>query len=121
MFGVLGNLESIAGMISGQVGDQDQRLSGSLLIVVHSDTVRFDFGHLIVPLLRRYAVIRQMLPALSINFQVMSNDHFSEIDLLDLLEQLIVGDAAVRSSAGRVIDDQNSRLGAIGNLRQFTG
>jgi hypothetical protein len=42
---VLGNLEGIAGVISGQVGNQDQRLSDSLLIVVHGDTVRFDPGH----------------------------------------------------------------------------
>jgi len=51
VLGVLGNLESIAGAIRGQERNQDQRLSGSLLIVVHGDTVRFDLGHLIVSFL----------------------------------------------------------------------
>src|SRR6266403_2871420 len=57
----------------------------------------------------------------SINFQVVPNDHFSVIRLLDFSQQLIVGNGAVRSPAGRVVHDQNSRLGTIGNLRQFTG
>ena len=47
VLGVLGNLEGIASIIGGRVGDQDQRLPVSLLLVVDGNTVRFDFRYLI--------------------------------------------------------------------------
>jgi hypothetical protein len=51
--GVPGNLKRIAGAVRGQVRDQDQRLSGALLIVVHGEFVHLDFGHLIFSFLHR--------------------------------------------------------------------
>jgi hypothetical protein len=45
VFGVLGDLKGITGVIGGQVGDKNERLSGSLLIVVHGYVVHFDSGH----------------------------------------------------------------------------
>src|SRR6185437_2051106 len=45
MLGVLCHLECIAGVIGGKVGNQDQRLSASLLVIIHGDVIGFDPGH----------------------------------------------------------------------------
>ena len=45
VFRVLSNLESITGMVSGEIRNQDQRLSRSLLVIVDGDVVAFDFRH----------------------------------------------------------------------------
>src|SRR5205823_11198337 len=55
----------------------------------------------------------------SIHFEVVPDHYFSVIGLLDFAEQLLVGDAVVGSASGGVIDDHNSRLRVVGNLRQF--
>ena len=45
MLCVLRNLESVTGMVSGEVGDQDQRCSRSLLVIVDGDVIGFNFRH----------------------------------------------------------------------------
>ena len=55
MFGIVGDLEGVAGIVGGEIGDEDERLSGALLLVVHGDTVRFDFRHVNLPLRMSYA------------------------------------------------------------------
>src|SRR2546428_7121983 len=45
VLGILGDLKRITGVISRQIRDEDERLSCSLLVVVHGDLVDADFGH----------------------------------------------------------------------------
>ena len=45
MLGVLGDLEGVARLIGGQVGDQDERLAVALDLVVHVNAVRLHDGH----------------------------------------------------------------------------
>jgi len=51
--GVLGDLEGVTGIVGRQVGNQHQRLSGSLLVVVHRDVLGSDLGHLAPPFGKR--------------------------------------------------------------------
>src|SRR5713101_3658034 len=44
VLGVLCHLKSVAGVIGGQVGNQDEGLARPFLIVVHRDVVNFDLG-----------------------------------------------------------------------------
>src|SRR6266540_2226628 len=48
VLGVVGDLKSVT---SGQVRDQDERLSCSLLVVVHGYIAHLDFRHLVVSFL----------------------------------------------------------------------
>jgi hypothetical protein len=45
VLGVVGHLEGVAGLVDGQVGDQHQRLPGTLLLVVDIDVVGAHRGH----------------------------------------------------------------------------
>src|SRR5207248_5662098 len=45
VFGILGNLEGVAGVICSKVGNENQRLTTSLLIVVDGEVVGFDLRH----------------------------------------------------------------------------
>src|SRR6266545_3066217 len=45
VLGVLRHLEGVTSVIGGQVGNEDQRFSGSLLVIVHGDVIGFDFRH----------------------------------------------------------------------------
>src|SRR6266568_247361 len=45
VFGVLGDLKSVTGVISRQIRDKDERLSCTLLVVVDGDLVCLDFWH----------------------------------------------------------------------------
>src|SRR5271169_3295899 len=45
MLGIVCDLEGIAGVVGGEIGDEDERLSCPLLLVVHGDAVRFDLRH----------------------------------------------------------------------------
>src|ERR1700680_1933561 len=45
MLGVLRHLEGVAGIISGQKRNENEGLSGSLLVIVHRDVVGFDLRH----------------------------------------------------------------------------
>jgi hypothetical protein len=43
--GVLWHLKRIAGIIRGQIGNENEWLSRSLLVIVHGDVVGYRFGH----------------------------------------------------------------------------
>src|SRR5216683_6900163 len=45
VLGVLCHLEGVTGVIGGQIRKENERLSGSLLVIVHRDVVGFDFRH----------------------------------------------------------------------------
>src|SRR6202044_358104 len=45
MLGVVGDLESITGVVGGEIRDQDQGFTRSLLLVIDRDVVDFDLGH----------------------------------------------------------------------------
>jgi hypothetical protein len=45
MLGIVGDLEGVAGVVSGKVRDEHKRLSRSLGLVIHRDVVDFDLGH----------------------------------------------------------------------------
>ena len=45
MFGVVGDLEGVAGVICGEIGDENERLARSLGLVIDRDAVDFDLGH----------------------------------------------------------------------------
>jgi hypothetical protein len=45
VFRVLADLKCIACVIGGQIRDQDDRLSGPLLLVVQGEIAGFDLGH----------------------------------------------------------------------------
>jgi hypothetical protein len=45
VLGVLRHLEGVTGVICGQVGNENEGLSGSLLLIVHGEVVGFDLGH----------------------------------------------------------------------------
>jgi hypothetical protein len=47
--GVIANLEGVAGMIGSKIGDENKRLTGPLLLVVHGDAVGLDFRHTYLP------------------------------------------------------------------------
>src|SRR6516225_9749164 len=47
--GVIGDLEGIAGIVGGQIGDEKERLTAALLLVIDSDTVGLDFRHVYKP------------------------------------------------------------------------
>src|SRR6266498_168426 len=58
VLGVVGDLKSVTSVISGQVRDQDERLSCSLLVVVHGYIAHLDFRHLVVSfLLLRFTAV----------------------------------------------------------------
>ena len=44
MLGVIGDLERVAGVVGGEIGDEDERLACALLLVIHSDVVDFHLG-----------------------------------------------------------------------------
>ena len=45
LLGVLRHLEGIAGMIGGQVWNENEWLTSSLLVVIHRDVIGFDLRH----------------------------------------------------------------------------
>lgn len=45
VFGVLGYLEGVTSVIGGQVGNEQQGLSVSLLVVIHRNVVGFNLGY----------------------------------------------------------------------------
>lgn len=45
MLGIFCHLKGITGVIGGQVRNENQGLAGPLLVIVHSEVVRFDLGH----------------------------------------------------------------------------
>src|SRR5262245_34105628 len=45
MLRVLGDLEGVAGVISGQIGNEKKRLAASLLFIVDREVVGVDFRH----------------------------------------------------------------------------
>src|SRR5229473_4511571 len=45
VLGVLCHLEGVTSVIGGQIRKENERLSGSLLVIVHRDVVGFDFRH----------------------------------------------------------------------------
>jgi hypothetical protein len=45
VLGVVGHLEGVAGLVDGEVGDEYQRLPGTLLLVVDVDVVGAHRGH----------------------------------------------------------------------------
>jgi hypothetical protein len=45
MLGILSHLEGVAGVVSCQIGNEDQWFSGSLLLIVYGDVIGLDFGH----------------------------------------------------------------------------
>src|SRR5206468_3047140 len=46
---IFGNLESVTGVIGGQVRNQNERVAGSLLFIVDGDVVGFYFRHAASP------------------------------------------------------------------------
>src|ERR1700722_10202539 len=46
---IVGDLKSITGLISGQIGNENKRLSRALLLVVDGDAVGLDFRHAYLP------------------------------------------------------------------------
>ncbi len=49
VLGVFRHLKSVTGMIGGQVGNENEWLACSLLVIVHGDVVCFDLRHGIPP------------------------------------------------------------------------
>ena len=49
VLGVLCHLEGVAGVIGGQVRNENEWLSSSLLVVVHCDVIGFDLRHASTP------------------------------------------------------------------------
>jgi hypothetical protein len=47
--GIVRDLESVASIVGGKVWNEDERLTGPLLLVIHSDVVHFDFRHISLP------------------------------------------------------------------------
>src|SRR6185437_5987339 len=45
MLFVVGDLEGVAGVVCGEIGDEDQRLARPLALIVHRDAVDLDLGH----------------------------------------------------------------------------
>src|SRR6266849_2221843 len=45
VLGVLCHLEGVTGVIGGQVGNENERLAGSLLVIVHGEVVCLDLRH----------------------------------------------------------------------------
>src|SRR5713101_8336507 len=45
VLGVLCHLEGVTGVIGGQIRNENEGLSGSLLVIVHRDVVGFDLRH----------------------------------------------------------------------------
>jgi hypothetical protein len=49
VLGVIGDLEGVAGMVGGKIGNENKRLSRPLLLVVDGDAVGLDFRHANLP------------------------------------------------------------------------
>ena len=55
MLGIIGDLEGVAGIVGGEIGNEDKRLPCALLRVIHRNAIRFDFRHANLPLCMRDA------------------------------------------------------------------
>ena len=49
MFRVLGDLEGVAGVVGGEIGNEDQRFSRPLLFVIDRESVDVRFRHTVHP------------------------------------------------------------------------
>src|SRR6185437_1439164 len=60
VFGILRYLKCVTGIVGTQIWNQDQRISASLLLIIHGDVVGFDLGHgtLLATLLMRVMNVR---------------------------------------------------------------
>jgi hypothetical protein len=45
MLGVVGDLECVTSVVGGEIGNENEGLAGSLLLIVDRDVVDFDLGH----------------------------------------------------------------------------
>jgi hypothetical protein len=58
ILGVIGDLEGVAGIVGGEIGNEDERLAGALLLVVDRDVVDFHLGHLEPPRAMQFVTLR---------------------------------------------------------------
>ena len=59
VLGILRDLKRVASVVCGQKGIQDERLSRTLLLVVHCDLAEFDVRHLLSPFAPGYLIVAQ--------------------------------------------------------------
>jgi hypothetical protein len=49
MFGIVGDLKGVAGVVGREIRDEHERFARSLLLVVHADAIGLDLGHMTLP------------------------------------------------------------------------
>src|SRR4029077_20159076 len=76
VFGIFGYLECITGVIGGQVGDENEGLTGSLLVIIDIEVVSFDLRHASLSQVRFLVCVRA--PTISTSVTIPWNG-FQEI------------------------------------------